>query len=66
MADKIQSCTLCKHFSMEGGKPSCKERPKAHEIADFPFKDTDCKYYQYVYDFSKLYGHKHRVHRPKD
>lgn len=66
MDDKIQSCTLCRHFSMEGGKPSCTERPKVNEREDFPFKNTDCKHYWYVYDFSRLYDRKSRNSKPKD
>jgi hypothetical protein len=64
--DKRQSCTLCKNFSMEDGHPSCTERPKVNEIEDFPFKDTDCKHYWYVLDFSKLYNRSSRTHRAKD
>jgi hypothetical protein len=66
VADKIQSCTLCKNFSMEDGKPSCTKRPQVHEIESFPFKDTDCKHYWYVYDFSRLYDRKAKASRPKD
>ena len=66
MADKIQSCTLCKNFSMEGSKPSCTKRPRVHEIESFPFKDTDCEHYAYVFDFSKLYDRKPRTNRSKD
>jgi hypothetical protein len=65
MGEERASCTLCVNFSIVEGQPGCQERPKVHEREDFPFKDADCKYYRYVFDFSKLYN-KPRIYRPKD
>jgi len=65
MTKERKSCTLCIHFDMESGTPACKERPKVHEIENFPFKDTDCESYHYVFDFSHLYNRKPRT-KPKE
>jgi hypothetical protein len=66
MAKDRSSCTLCTHFSVIEGQPGCLKRPKVHEREDFPFKDTDCRFYHYVFDFSKLYDRGPIAPTPKD
>lgn len=51
----IKSCTLCVHFVVKEGKLVCEEIPDAHKKPNFPFKDTKCRHYRYVFDFSRLY-----------
>lgn len=61
----INSCTLCVHLTVEEGKLTCGRRPDAHKKPDFPFKDTKCKHYHYVFDFSRLYCRTPAAHRSK-